>query len=154
MNDENLVTPSASRARELGRLGGLATGVAKKKRKTLQDNIKAVMDLPLSFNQKAALRKRGVKPEDMPENMMALWAFSVVDTGIMTGDGKDISKIAELSGQHTPKKKIEIDDVSGPRKVINIISIQPKAIEENKPKLIEVKAKAIEGSTDETDNNA
>lgn len=149
MNDENLIPMgdlTKSKQRAIAQKGGVASGVARRKKKTLQENIQAVMDLPLSFNQKAALRKRGVKPEDMPENMMALWAFSVVDTGILTGDGKDISKIAELSGQHTPKKKIEIEDLGGPRKVINIISISPQAIEGSSPKAIEVEAKVIEGN--------
>ena len=48
MNDQNLRTPTTKEARERGKAGGIASGKARRKRKTIAEALRLLLDEPAS----------------------------------------------------------------------------------------------------------
>lgn len=63
INDENLVPLTTDKAREIGKLGGKASGKAKRERKAMREQLEYLMTLKLNKNQdklKSQLKKLGI----------------------------------------------------------------------------------------------
>lgn len=50
MNSSNLRTPSTNEAREIGRLGGIASGKSRRKRKAIRTALEEALTLPYEVN--------------------------------------------------------------------------------------------------------
>ena len=48
MNDKNLKTPTAKEARERGEKGGIASGKARRDKKTMREALKILLELPMT----------------------------------------------------------------------------------------------------------
>ena len=76
-NQQNLIPMdqrTESEARELGKLGGIASGAARRRRRALKEAADLYLSLPVSDRRKwNALARRGVDPADI-DNQMAMIA--------------------------------------------------------------------------------
>lgn len=71
---DNLRTPSTEEARKIGRKGGIASGEARRKRKTIKEQMELLLSLPLQDPKtKEQLEKMGIDTENM-DNQMAMLA--------------------------------------------------------------------------------
>ena len=104
-NEENLKKIQITEeAREKGRKGGIASGMARRKKRDAKSAAKLILDLPT--NTKAIqknLETLGISEEDYT-NRVALMgrAFSLA----MAGDIKAMQFLIEMSGE-TPKQKLD-----------------------------------------------
>ena len=63
-NEQNLVqNRSRKEAEELSRKGGIASGVARRKKKDLRESMRKILELDISPNQKEQLQQLGINPE-------------------------------------------------------------------------------------------
>lgn len=94
MNDQNLITPSSSEAREWGRAGGIASGIARREKKQLRELLEEA-------GEKLITNKDG---EKLPKVVVA--AIQLVNKAAK-GDLKALRLYAELTGQLTTKVEVE-----------------------------------------------
>ncbi len=71
MNEKNLIVPTSSLARENGSKGGKASAAAKRRRKSMREKMRMLLDLPACENDKEQLASLGV-PEDLLDNEMVI----------------------------------------------------------------------------------
>lgn len=94
---ENLVTPSAEEARERGRKGGIASGIARRRKRSLREAADLYLSLPVadrkSWNK---IAREGVDPEDI-DNQMAM--IIGLTQQAMKGDAKAAKVIVDLIGE-------------------------------------------------------
>lgn len=99
-NEQNLI-PNSERTpeelREITRKGGIASGEARRKRKTLKELLEQVADKKVQSEKiKQTLREMGVADEDMTNQM----AIAVrIALGALNGDHKSISEYMDGTGQ-------------------------------------------------------
>ena len=72
-NEENLIPfGSAEEARESGRKGGIASGVARRRKRSLKESADLFLSLPVADQKQwNKIAKQGVDPEDV-DNQMAI----------------------------------------------------------------------------------
>lgn len=74
-NQQNLIPMdqrTESEARELGKLGGIASGAARRRRRALKEAADLYLSLPVADRRRwNALARRGIDPEDI-DNQMAM----------------------------------------------------------------------------------
>lgn len=56
-NEQNLKTPSAAEARERGKLGGIASGKARREKKAMKDTLEALLTMQLKTGKAADIEK-------------------------------------------------------------------------------------------------
>lgn len=101
-NEQNLIPMdqrSQSEARELGRKGGEASGVARRRKRSLREAADLYLSLPVSDKrQKNKAVRRGVEPEDV-DNQMAM-IIGLVEAAT-AGDARAAKVIVDLLGDAT-----------------------------------------------------
>lgn len=97
MNNENLKVPTSEEARENGRKGGIASGIARKKKKTLNEIARALIDCDLNEKQKKEIQKMGLNPEDF--NQWTACVLGLMKASAKSGDVKAFSKLQEITGE-------------------------------------------------------
>ena len=71
MNDGNLKRPSSEEARELGRRGGVASGIARRRRKALREALDVYLSLPVQDKRSLnRLLRAGVDEDDADTQML------------------------------------------------------------------------------------
>lgn len=71
MNDGNLKRPSSDEARELGRRGGVASGIARRRRKALREALDVYISLPVQDKRSLnRLLRAGVDEDDADTQML------------------------------------------------------------------------------------
>lgn len=71
MNDGNLKRPSSDEARELGRRGGVASGIARRRRKALREALDVYLSLPVQDKRSLnRLLRAGVDEDDADTQML------------------------------------------------------------------------------------
>lgn len=113
-NEENLKPfnkRSVNEAREMGKKGGKASGRARRKKKTMQDLMKATLAL--------ALRKDGkITDAELEQNLPGLAGqnMSVMQALVLAqvkkgleGDGNAFDRIMELVGEKVSKQEITLN---------------------------------------------
>lgn len=94
---ENLVTPSTEEARERGHKGGIASGVARRRKKSLREAADLYLSLPVSDRRLwNAIAKAGVDPDDI-DNQMAM--IIGLTQSAMAGDARAARVIVDLIGE-------------------------------------------------------
>lgn len=113
-NEENLKPfnkRSVNEAREMGKKGGKASGRARRKKKTMQDLMKATLALALKKDGKitdAELEQNlpGLAGQNM--SVMQALVLAQVKKGL-EGDGNAFDRIMELVGEKVSKQEITLN---------------------------------------------
>lgn len=73
MNDGNLKRPTSEEARELGRRGGVASGIARRRRKALREALDVYLSLPVQDKRSLnRLLRAGVDEDDADTQMLII----------------------------------------------------------------------------------
>lgn len=99
-NEQNLIPMdqrSQSEARELGREGGRASGVSRRRKRSLRDAADLYLSLPVADKRAwNKLERNGVDPEDV-DNQMAIIAGLTIKAA--KGDAKAAKVLFDLLGE-------------------------------------------------------
>ena len=73
-NEENLRPPKTSEeAKERGRNGGIASGIARRKKRDMKSAAKALLDMPISFNNvEDGMKQMGIFEDDLTNQMAVM----------------------------------------------------------------------------------
>ena len=99
-NEKNLIPMdqrSKSEARELGRNGGIASGVSRRRKRSLKEAADLYLSLPVSdLKMWNKISRRGVDPEDIDNQMAMIIGLTMAATA---GDAKAAKVIVDLLGE-------------------------------------------------------
>ena len=99
-NEKNLIPMdqrSQSEARELGRNGGIASGVSRRRKRSLKEAADLYLSLPVSDRKMwNKISRRGVDPEDIDNQMAMIIGLTMAATA---GDAKAAKVIVDLLGE-------------------------------------------------------
>ena len=99
-NEKNLIPMdqrSKSEARELGRNGGIASGVSRRRKRSLKEAADLYLSLPVSDRKMwNKISRRGVDPEDIDNQMAMVIGLTIAATA---GDAKAAKVIVDLLGE-------------------------------------------------------
>ena len=99
-NEKNLIPMdqrSKSEARELGRNGGIASGVSRRRKRSLKEAADLYLSLPVSDRKMwNKISRRGVDPEDIDNQMAMIIGLTMAATA---GDAKAAKVIVDLLGE-------------------------------------------------------
>ena len=102
-NEKNLVPISertTSEQREIQKKGGIASGAARRRKRSLKEAADLYLSLPVTDRRRAnKLRRRKVDPEDI-DNQMAMVA-GLTDAAT-DGDARAAAVLVKLLGEETP----------------------------------------------------
>ena len=110
-NEQNLVpVQSTEEARERGRKGGIASGVSRRRKRSLREAADLYLSLPVANRKKwNAIAKEGVDPEDVDNQMAMIIGLTQAAIG---GDAKAAKLLFELVGDQSGENdevKVVID---------------------------------------------
>ena len=110
-NEQNLRVPTSSEARRNGKKGGIASGIARREKKTVQKILGDFLDLGITQNRtlEALARKAGLSTDGSIKDLVT--AVCVLNT-LKKGDISELEKIAKLLGEQT-----EIADTEAQKQV-------------------------------------
>ena len=99
-NEKNLIPMdqrSKSEARELGRNGGIASGVSRRRKRSLKEAADLYLSLPVSDRKMwNKISRRGVDPDDIDNQMAMIIGLTMAATA---GDSKAAKVIVDLLGE-------------------------------------------------------
>ena len=99
-NEKNLIPMdqrSKSEARELGRNGGIASGVSRRRKRSLKEAADMYLSLPVSDRRVwNKIARRGVDPDDIDNQMAMIIGLTMAATA---GDAKAAKVIVDLLGE-------------------------------------------------------
>ena len=99
-NEKNLIPMdqrSKSEARELGRNGGIASGVSRRRKRSLKEAADVYLSLPVSDRKMwNKISRRGADPEDIDNQMAMIIGLTMAATA---GDAKAAKIIVDLLGE-------------------------------------------------------
>ena len=99
-NEKNLIPMdqrSKSEARELGRNGGIASGISRRRKRSLKEAADLYLSLPVSDRKMwNKISRRGVDPEDIDNQMAMIIGLTMAATA---GDAKAAKVIVDLPGE-------------------------------------------------------
>ena len=99
-NEKNLIPMdqrSKSEARELGRNGGIASGISRRRKRSLKEAADLYLSLPVSDRKMwNKISNRGVDPEDIDNQMAMIIGLTMAATA---GDAKAAKVIVDLLGE-------------------------------------------------------
>ena len=99
-NEKNLIPMdqrSKEEARELGRNGGVASGVSRRRKRSLKEAADLYLSLPVSDRKMwNKISRRGVDPEDIDNQMAMIIGLTMAATA---GDAKAAKVIVDLLGE-------------------------------------------------------
>ena len=99
-NEKNLIPMdqrSKEEARELGRNGGIASGVSRRRKRSLKEAADLYLSLPVSDRKMwNKISRRGVDPEDIDNQMAMIIGLTMAATA---GNAKAAKVIVDLLGE-------------------------------------------------------
>ena len=99
-NEKNLRVPTSSEARENGKKGGIASGIARREKKTVQKILNDFLSTSAKDNPQVAklAAKMGLKSDDSIKDL-----FTIVCTLNTLKDGNlsDLERLSKLLGEQT-----------------------------------------------------
>lgn len=107
-NEKNLVPQterSPSEAREMGRKGGIASGAARRRKKSLKQKMQLLLSLPAAGNDQAELAAMGVEPGDMDNEMVLIKALFLAAA---EGDTKAFDRIQDVLGKSVAREELAL----------------------------------------------
>ena len=107
-NEKNLVPQterSPSEAREMGRKGGIASGAARRRKKSMKQKMQLLLSLPAAGNDQAELAAMGVEPGDMDNEMVLIKALFLAAA---EGDTKAFDRIQDVLGRTVAREELAL----------------------------------------------
>ena len=107
-NEKNLVPQterSPSEAREMGRKGGIASGAARRRKKSMKQKMQMLLSLPAAGNDQAELAAMGVEPGDMDNEMVLIKALFL---SAAEGDTKAFDRIQDVLGKSVAREELAL----------------------------------------------
>ena len=108
-NEKNLIPMdqrSKSEARELGRNGGIASGVSRRRKRSLKEAADLYLSLPVSDRKMwNKISRRGVDPDDIDNQMAMIIGLTVAATA---GDAKAAKVIVDLLGEDAHSEEASV----------------------------------------------
>ena len=108
-NEKNLIPMdrrSQSEARELGRNGGIASGVSRRRKRSLKEAADLYLSLPVSDRKMwNKISNRGVDPEDIDNQMAMIIGLTMAATA---GDAKAAKVIVDLLGEDAHSEEASV----------------------------------------------
>lgn len=107
-NEKNLVPQterSPSEAREMGRKGGIASGAARRRKKSLKQKMQLLLSLPAAGNDQAELAAMGVEPGNMDNEMVLIKALFLAAA---EGDTKAFDRIQDVLGKSVAREELAL----------------------------------------------
>lgn len=107
-NEKNLVPQterSPSEAREMGRKGGIASGAARRRKKSMKQKMQLLLSLPAAGNDQAELAAMGVEPGDMDNEMVLIKALFL---SAAEGDTKAFDRIQDVLGRTVAREELAL----------------------------------------------
>ena len=99
-NEKNLIPMdrrSQSEARDLGQKGGIASGISRRRKRSLKEAADLYLSLPVSDRKMwNKISRRGVDPDDIDNQMAMIIGLTVAATA---GDAKAAKVIVDLLGE-------------------------------------------------------
>lgn len=107
-NEKNLVPQterSPSEAREMGRKGGIASGAARRRKKSMKQKMQLLLSLPAAGNDQAELAAMGVEPGDIDNEMVLIKALFLAAA---EGDTKAFDRIQDVLGKSVAREELAL----------------------------------------------
>ena len=108
-NEKNLIPMdqrSKSEARELGRNGGIASGVSRRRKRSLKEAADLYLSLPVSDRRVwNKIARKGVDPEDIDNQMAMIIGLTMAATA---GDAKAAKVIVDLLGEDAHSEEASV----------------------------------------------
>lgn len=107
-NEKNLVPfdeRSKKEARELGQKGGIASGAARRRKKSLKQKMQLLLSLPAADNNQTELANMGVNPEDMDNEMVLVKALFLAAA---EGDTRAFDRIQDVLGRSVAREDLAL----------------------------------------------
>ena len=108
-NEKNLIPMdqrSKSEARELGRNGGIASGISRRRKRSLKEAADLYLSLPVSDRKMwNKISRRGVDPEDIDNQMAMIIGLTMAATA---GNAKAAKVIADLLGEDAHSEEASV----------------------------------------------
>ena len=108
-NEKNLIPMdqrSKSEARELGRNGGIASGVSRRRKRSLKEAADLYLSLPVSDRKMwNKISNRGVDPEDIDNQMAMIIGLTMAATA---GNAKAAKVIVDLLGEDAHSEEASV----------------------------------------------
>lgn len=110
--NDNLI-PQNERTKEeqraIARMGGIASGKARRKKKTMREAMAALLDAEIAKGVETNLKKRGYKGK-MPETNNEALQISMFLEAMMAGNPKAYGAIMTLMGENVQQVEISSSD--------------------------------------------
>ena len=108
-NEKNLIPMdqrSKSEARELGRNGGIASGISRRRKRSLKEAADLYLSLPVSDRKMwNKISRRGVDPDDIDNQMAMIIGLTMAATA---GDAKAAKIIVDLLGEDAHSEEASV----------------------------------------------
>lgn len=107
-NEQNLVPfgeRSEREARELGQKGGIASGKARRRKKSLKQKMQLLLSLPAADNDQTELAAMGIDPEDMDNEMVLVKALFIAAAA---GNTKAFDRIQDVLGKSVAREELAL----------------------------------------------
>ena len=110
MPNEKILIPmdrrSQSEARELGRNGGIASGISRRRKRSLKEAADLYLSLPVSDRKMwNKISRRGVDPEDIDNQMAMIIGLTMAATA---GNAKAAKVIVDLLGEDAHSEEASV----------------------------------------------
>ena len=108
-NEKNLIPMdqrSKSEARELGQKGGIASGISRRRKRSLKEAADLYLSLPVSDRKMwNKISRRGVDPEDIDNQMAMIIGLTMAATA---GNAKAAKVIVDLLGEDAHSEEASV----------------------------------------------
>lgn len=125
-NEQNLRVPTSEEAREIGRKGGIASGKARREKKTLAQIGDMIGALNIkSEKNRAILRDAGITDEDMINDVGMMFRLNLK---AQQGDPRAIELLSKLRGQFKEQISAEVVEY---KPIVDLTKLRQKNGSEN-----------------------
>lgn len=115
-NEKNLVPNSArtpSERRENASKAGIASGVSRRRKKSLKQKMQLLLSLPPADNDQTELSAMGIDPEDMDNEMVLVKALFIAAAA---GDTRAFDRIQDVLGKSVNREELALKKQEAKRK--------------------------------------
>ena len=106
-NEKNLRTPTTNEAREIGRTGGIASGQARREKKTIQKILADLLDGQIKDSPQFAklASKMGVESE---KSIKDIFTYICVLNSVKSGNLGDLERLSKLLGEDKQNENADV----------------------------------------------
>ena len=106
-NEKNLRTPTTNEAREIGRKGGIASGKARREKKTIQKILAELLDGQIKDNPQFAklASKMGVESD---KSIKDIFTMVCLLNSVKSGNLGDLERLSKLLGEDKQNENADV----------------------------------------------